>query len=114
MEFSLGSRWGYASSFLAGVLFSAGWTPCVGPILAAILLLAGNTATALKGALLLAVYSLGLGIPFLIVGMAFSALSGWLRRLNRYLRVVSIVSGIFLVILGFLLFTDTLRYLAVL
>ncbi len=105
----VGSRFGYGSSFLAGVFFSAGWTPCFGPILGAVLLLAGNTATAARGAFLLSVYSLGLGIPFLITGAAFSAISPVLRRLNRYLGIVSLVSGIFLVVLGFLLFTDMLR-----
>jgi len=113
-DFSRNPKWGYGSSLVAGILFSAGWTPCVGPILAAILLLASNTATVGKGALLLAAYSLGLGIPFLIAGAAFSAISGWLRRLNRYMRVVSLVSGIFLVVLGFLLFTDMLRYFTLL
>jgi len=104
--------WGYASSFLTGVFFSAGWTPCVGPILAAILLLASNTATMMQGAFLLAVYSLGLGIPFLLMGAAFSAVSEWLRRLNRYMNAISIASGLFLIIIGFLIFTDMLRYLA--
>lgn len=105
-------EWGYLSSFLMGVLFSAGWTPCVGPILAGILLLASQEQTAVRGALLLAAYSLGLGIPFLAVGAAFGPLSGWLRRLNRHLNVVSLVSGLFLVGIGLLIFTDSLRILA--
>ncbi len=111
LPFNPGSGAGYGASFLAGVVFSAGWTPCVGPILAAILLMAGNAATAWKGALLLAAYSLGLGIPFLAVGAAFLPLSQWLRRASRYGKVISWVTGIFLIILGILLFTDTLRLL---
>jgi cytochrome c-type biogenesis protein len=103
---------GYVSSFLMGVFFSAGWVPCVGPILAAILLLASNVQTATQGAMLLGAYSLGLGIPFLAVGLAFNALSGPLRRLNRHLGVVSVVSGAFLVAIGALVFTDSLRYFA--
>jgi cytochrome c-type biogenesis protein len=103
---------GYLSSALMGVIFSAGWVPCVGPILAAILFLASSTQTVGQGAFLLAVYSLGLGIPFLLTGAAFTTVSGWLRRLNRYLSLVSIVSGGFLVAIGILVFTDSLRFLS--
>ena len=105
-------RLGYLSSLLMGVFFSAGWIPCVGPVLAAIYLLASNTQTAGQGALLLAVYSLGLGLPFLITGAAFSTMTGWLRRLNRYLNIVSIITGIFLVAVGALLALDQLRMLS--
>jgi len=103
---------GYLSSFLLGIFFSAGWTPCVGPILASILLLASQEQTAARGAFLLAAYSLGLGIPFLAVGAAFGPLSGWLRRLNRHLNLVSIISGLFLIVVGLLILTDSLRLLA--
>ena len=89
------SRWGYASSFAVGVSFSAGWVPCIGPILASILLLASNSATAVQGAILLGFYSLGLGIPFLITGWAFGTVSQFLRRMNKYLGVVSITPPAF-------------------
>lgn len=112
IEMEKKSSLGYFSSFLLGLFFSAGWVPCVGPILAAILLLASEMRTATEGALLLAAYSLGLGIPFLAVGAAFNALSGPLRRANRYLNIVSVVSGIFLIAMGVLIFTDNLRYFA--
>ena len=105
------AEWGYLSSLLMGVFFSAGWTPCVGPILASILLLASQEQTAAQGALLLVAYSIGLGIPFLAVGAAFGPISGLLRRLNRHLNVVSIISGIFLIAMGLLLVTDSLRLL---
>ena len=72
------------SSALLGVAFSAGWVPCIGPILASIFFLAGNSATVAQGALLLAIYSLGLGIPFLITGAAFAATTNFLRKLNRH------------------------------
>ena len=68
---SVNRGWGYMSSTLMGVSFSAGWVPCIGPILTSILILAGDSATVGRGAALLAVYSLGLGIPFLITGLAF-------------------------------------------
>ena len=105
-------RWGYLSSVLMGVFFSAGWIPCVGPVLAAIYFLASDTQTVAQGALLLLVYSLGLGIPFLITGAAFSTAIGWLRRANRHLGVVSKITGLFLIVVGVLLFNDRLSLIA--
>lgn len=105
-------RWGYLSSALMGVFFSAGWIPCVGPVLAAIYFLASDTQTVAQGALLLMVYSLGLGIPFLITGAAFSTMTGWLRRVNRHLGLVSKITGVFLIMVGVLLFNDRLSLIA--
>ncbi|GAB4569014.1 MAG: hypothetical protein Kow0047_22090 [Anaerolineae bacterium] len=110
-QMTISSR-GYVSSFLTGIFFSAGWVPCVGPILAAILLMASQQQTVAQGTLLLAVYSAGLGIPFLITGAAFSTMTGVLRRLNRHANIVSILSGLFLILVGWLLMTDQLRLLA--
>ena len=62
--------------------------------------------------MLLAVYSLGLGVPFLLVGLAFGTLSGWLRKMNQYLGVISTISGVLLVLMGILIFTDSLAFLA--
>ncbi len=107
-------RWGYLSSALMGVFFSAGWIPCIGPVLSAIYLLASDAQTAGQGALLLLVYSLGLGIPFLLTGAAFSTMTGWLRRVNRYLGVVSKITGAFLIAVGILLFMDRLAWITVL
>ena len=104
--------WGYLSSALMGVSFSAGWVPCVGPILASILFLASDSATVAEGALLLAIYSLGLGLPFLVTGAAFSRATLVLRRLNRHANIVSIVSGIFLLYVAWLLWSDQLTMLA--
>ncbi len=104
---------GYVASFLTGIFFSAGWVPCVGPILAAILLMASQLQTVAQGTALLFTYSLGLGIPFLATGAAFSTMTGVLRRLNRYAGIVSWVSGLFLILVGWLLFSDQLRLLAV-
>ena len=103
--------WGYASSFAVGVSFSAGWVPCIGPILASILLLASNSATAKQGAALLAFYSLGLGIPFLITGLAFGRMTKLLRKMNRYLKVISIISGLFMIVMGYILWTDQITAL---
>ena len=104
-------NWGYLSSAMLGVSFSAGWVPCVGPILGSILFLASDTATVGQGALLLAIYSLGLGIPFLITGAAFSNVARFLRRLNRYANIVSIVSGLFLLYVAYLLGSGSLATL---
>lgn len=101
-------KWGYLSSALLGVSFSAGWVPCIGPILGSILFLAGDTATAAQGALLLAIYSLGLGLPFLITGAAFSRVTGFLRRLNRHANIVSMISGLFLLYIAYLLWSGSL------
>jgi len=100
--------WGYLGSFLMGVFFSAGWIPCVGPVLAGIYLLAGDTATVAQGALLLLAYSAGLGIPFLLTGLAFSSMTVWLRRINRHQGIVSKITGLLLIFIGILLFMDRL------
>ena len=105
-------RWGYLSSALMGVFFSAGWIPCVGPVLAAIYLLASDTATVAQGALMLLVYSLGLGLPFLVTGAALSRITPLLRRMNRHLGLVSKITGLFLLVVGVLLFNDRLSLLS--
>jgi cytochrome c-type biogenesis protein len=102
------NKWGFLSSALLGVSFSAGWVPCIGPILASIYVMAGNSAEVGQGATLLAIYSLGLGIPFLITGAAFSTTTTFLRRLNRHTHIVSIVSGLFLLLVAYLLWDNAL------
>jgi cytochrome c-type biogenesis protein len=106
------SRFGPATSFVVGMVFAFGWTPCVGPVLGGILMLASTSETALQGAYLLGVYSLGMGIPFLVAGLLAGALMGVLKAVNRYLRVVEVVSGIMLVVLGFLVFSGELERLS--
>jgi cytochrome c-type biogenesis protein len=103
---------GYLRSLLFGVVFAAGWTPCVGPILAGILVVASQLETVGEGILLLTFYTLGLGIPFLLVGLAFGPLSRWLRRINRYLGAISVISGALLVLMGIFIFTDSLTFLS--
>ena len=103
---------GYARSFLVGSAFSIGWTPCVGPILGAIFALAWDTQTVGQGAAMLAAYSFGLGVPFLAAGLALTFVSSQLKKLNRYLSVVSIISGLALIVIGVLIFTGTLEKLS--
>lgn len=95
-----------SSSLFIGGTFALGWTPCVGPILGSILLLAGTSGTALQGGLMLAVFSLGLAVPFLVVAFAFSWATVYVEKISAYLKGVSIVGGVFLIILGLLLATD--------
>jgi cytochrome c-type biogenesis protein len=105
-------RLGYLSSFVMGIFFSAGWIPCVGPVLAAIYLLASDTQTVAQGALLLLAYSAGLGIPFLITGAALGTATGVLRSMNRHMGVVSKITGLFLIFVGVLLFMDRLSLIS--
>lgn len=112
IEVKVNPSLGYVSSFIIGIFFGAGWTPCVGPILGSILIVASQASTATQGALLLAAYSLGLGIPFLLVGAAFEAASDTIHRLNRRSNWVSIASGVVLVLLGVAVLTNQLQVLA--
>lgn len=93
---------------LAGVAFAIGWTPCVGPTLAAILALSAGGASPAQGAVLLAVYSLGLGVPFLVFGLAFTRTLTLVQVLRRHWRVVNVASGVLLVGFGLLLATGEL------
>jgi len=94
---------GRAGSVLVGVAFGAGWTPCVGPVLASILLYAGMQGTMGQGMLLLAVYALGLGIPFFLAAVAFNWFLAGTRLLRHRLRLIERVAGAFMVVVGVLL-----------
>ena len=87
------------------------WTPCVGPILGGILTLALGSEAAWQGAYLLAIYSLGLGIPFLAIGIAFDSLVPLLKRIHRYSTGIYIFSGILLIAIGILVLTNRLIWL---
>jgi cytochrome c-type biogenesis protein len=102
---------GYLRSLLIGAIFAFAWTPCVGPILASILTLAVNSETAAGGALLLGVYGLGLGLPFLVIGAAFGTVSPLLKRIARYSGIIHIVSGIVLIAMGILALINKLAWL---
>ena len=96
------------ASGLTGVAFAIGWTPCVGPTLAAILTLSAGGASATEGAVLLAAFSLGLGLPFLLFGLAFTRSLGLVRWLRRRWRIVSVASATVLVAFGALLISGDL------
>ncbi|MBF0623378.1 MAG: cytochrome c biogenesis protein CcdA [Magnetococcales bacterium] len=102
--------WG---AFVIGLAFAFGWTPCVGPILAAILAVAGAQETVLRGMLLLAVYSAGLGIPFVLGGLAINGFLGFSARMRRHLHKVEMLSGGLLVVVGILIFLGDLNRVAI-
>lgn len=102
-------RTGYAGAFVVGLAFGFGWTPCVGPILAAILALAATQETLLRGTMLLAVYSLGLGLPFIITGFAIGAFMRFFERYKKAIRVIEVCAGILLVVIGILIFFGDLQ-----
>lgn len=99
---------GLVGSFLFGTAFAAGWSPCVGPLLASILALAGSGAPG-RAALLLTVYSLGLGLPFLAFGLFFARLEGVLGAIKRHMGAVKLVSGAFLILVGVAMLLGTLQ-----
>lgn len=102
---------GYAGTFLVGMTFAAGWTPCIGPILGTILLYASSKASAFYGFKLLAVYSLGLALPFFISSLAINSFLSYSQRILGYMRVIMVVSGLLLIIFGIMLLTNRMREL---
>jgi len=112
-RFHVGSKQlGMLGSFFIGFAFAFGWTPCIGPILATILAMAAAEETVWQGILLLSFYSAGLALPFLLTALAFNAFLSISSRIKKHFRMVEIVGGVFLIIVGFLIFTDSLMYLS--
>jgi cytochrome c-type biogenesis protein len=105
-------RWGYLSSALLGVFFSAGWSPCVGPVLGTILTLAINGGSVALGAKLLSAYSAGLAIPFLVAAWGIGWVSTALRKYAKAMHYVEIAMGVVLVIVGIMLFTGVFALIA--
>ncbi len=103
---------GYLGSVLVGMAFGAGWTPCIGPVLGAILGLAATTGDVQRGMLLLAAYSAGLAVPFLLAAAAIERFLDWFQRFRRYLPWVMRVSGVLLVVVGGLMVTGEFTRLA--
>jgi cytochrome c-type biogenesis protein len=103
---------GVAGAYIMGLAFAFGWTPCVGPVLAAILFVAGAEATAGRGALLLAVYSLGIGLPFLLAAVFATRFLGWAARFRRHLPKVEMAMGAILVLTGILFMTGQMAVIA--
>ena len=100
--------------FVIGMAFGAGWSPCIGPMLGSILIVAGNQDSVLKGVSLLAVYSAGLAIPFIIISFFINSILGIMKRATRFIGALNKASGILLIVIGLLLIFDKFRLLATL
>jgi cytochrome c-type biogenesis protein len=103
---------GYAGSFLIGITFAAGWTPCIGPILAAILAVAATEENVSQGILLLLIYSLGLGVPFFLSALAMNRFLLLFNRFKKHIRTCEVITGIFLIVIGVLIYTNWLTRLS--
>jgi cytochrome c-type biogenesis protein len=107
-----GSLSGVTSGFLLGFAFAFGWTPCIGPILAAVLVLAANAETIPRGVFLLAVYSAGLAVPFLVTAFGINRFLRFYQRFRRHLHTVEVLSGALLLFVGALIFVNRLTWLS--
>lgn len=103
---------GYLGSFVVGVAFAAGWTPCIGPILASILMVAATEGTVSRGVLLLFIYSMGLAIPFFLSSLAMHQFLTVFNRFKKHIRIFEIVTGVFLIIVGIMIFSNYLSVLS--
>ena len=103
---------GPLGAFPVGMAFAAGWTPCVGPALASILFLAGTQQTLRQGVILLLAYSLGMGLPFLVMALLIGRFQEWLPRLTRHSRWISLASGTLVAAVGVMLYTNAFFRLA--
>jgi cytochrome c-type biogenesis protein len=102
---------GFLGSYLVGLTFAAGWTPCVGPILSSILLFASTQQDVWSGIFLLLAYSLGMGLPFLVCSLALNTFLSTFRKTARHIGVITKVGGALLILVGILLLTDSFSYL---
>jgi cytochrome c-type biogenesis protein len=107
-----GALSGVTSGFLLGFAFAFGWTPCIGPILAAVLVLAANTQTVSRGVFLLAVYSAGLAVPFLLTAVGINKFLRFYQRFRKHLHTVEVLSGVLLLFVGALIFMNRLTWLS--
>lgn len=103
---------GNFASILMGMAFASGWTPCIGPILSSILIYAANMNTIGKGILLLIFYSLGLAVPFILTALTIDSFSKHMRKVSKYLSLISMISGIVMILMGIMIFTNKLNILS--
>jgi cytochrome c-type biogenesis protein len=104
---------GYISSFLMGVFFSAGWSPCIGPILGSIMMLVLNEGAIYSGVVLLSAYSLGLAVPFIIVALGVGSVTVWLRKFGKFSLYVGRISGVMLIVIGIMLLFGLFQKIAI-
>lgn len=108
-----GQRGTFGGSALMGIFFAAGWSPCIGATLGAILTMGLSQQTVGQAMWLASGYSLGLGIPFLAMALGLERATGWIKRVSRYRRAIQIASGVFIITIGILLFTNTMSLIAI-
>src|SRR5207247_7991984 len=99
---------GVIGALLVGLAFAAGWTPCVGPILGTILMLAGTSDSMMTGVKLLASYSLGIGLPLFAIALCVGPCIHYFKKIRNYMYGISVVSGVFLILVGVMLYTNSL------
>ena len=114
IELKAPSQFGLIRSYLMGLTFSFGWTPCIGPVLAAVLGIASSQGQPINAALMMLVYSAGLSIPFIVVAVMSDLLVERMNRIHRHLENIQIASGVLIIIMGILLMTDNLNILSTL
>jgi cytochrome c-type biogenesis protein len=100
------------SSVIMGMAFATGWTPCIGPILSSILIYATSMDSINKGMLLLIMYSIGLAVPFILTAMVIEGFSEQFKKFSKYLPIISIISGVLMIIMGIMIFTNKLAVLS--
>ncbi len=102
----------FIGAYVIGLAFALGWTPCIGPVLASILAIAASEESVTRGAFLLAVYSAGLGVPFLLAAFAINGFLSFMKRFRRHMRTVEIIMGLFLVITGIMFLTGSMQIIS--
>ncbi|MCG8540531.1 MAG: cytochrome c biogenesis protein CcdA [Clostridia bacterium] len=102
----------FINSVILGMAFSFGWSPCIGPILGSVLMMAANLENYVKGIYLLMVYSLGFSVPFIITAMFLNIILQRITNLDRYLKIIKVVSGILLIIMGILVYTNKINMIS--
>jgi cytochrome c-type biogenesis protein len=106
------SKLSLLGSYVVGLAFAFGWTPCVGPVLAAILFMAAGAETVLNGALLLLTYGLGMTLPFVVAAFFIAPFMRWMVKFRRHLGMIEKVMGVFLILFGLLIATNSMNYIA--
>lgn len=101
----------FLGTFIVGMAFGAGWSPCIGPLLGSILIIAGSKETVTEGVVLLGIYSAGLGIPFVVLSLFIGFILAFIKKANRVLNYINIAAGVVLAVVGVLLITNKLFFI---
>ena len=107
LQWQIRHRWGFASSLLVGMVFAAGWTPCVGPVLSTILILSAEQESVTRGIILLSAYSAGVGLPFIAAGFLLDRFRGIVKKLSPYLPTIQKIAGLITIAVGIIVITDS-------